>query len=927
MSQKIVIYGDLIQDINLLEQPLPPAFHFQTLPHTVQKTTDGGVAYMKKLLEGTLTGCTITAPQVDQGQWEKNAVRVFQTWKQFPASAKSRNKVWRISKLMGRSSCTEIPKVIKSIKKAPQADLMLIDSMGMGFLGKELMWEDPKATHLKESEKWEPFESLVRKVNPKDIIFKLSSFREGLPLPCTSELLKKTTVILSVKALRERGADISEGLSWDKTIEDTVREFSNGLSSHDLALCKRVVVLFSTEGAAVFEPEKEPGKEEIKYLKKFIYHPCQYEGTFKTQHPGHFFGDISILTAAIIRHIMDPKGFPLFAALCLGLSAMRTVHEKGITEDKTGQFDINMPAKTACDLLSLPYTLKELENTKGATKKKEKERKEQIESIKKQLNDCLNKFACSFQHDLLHDGELKKQHEGESNLLRDTTGFGYEYVAAKASEIVIKGARKALNHVPIVSYGNFLTADRQEIERINSIRKLITTYCAAPGDNKPLSIAVFGPPGAGKSFAIKQLANELGFEKKLIHEFNLSQFCRDTMQELHTAFHQVRDASMKGKIPLIFWDEFDTDKYQWLKEFLAPMQDAEFRVGSVTHPFNKAIFIFAGGVTKTFQELDARKDDEYNKGQKVPDFISRLRGYVNIKGPNKPGSDDQEKESVNETDPNQVKEPVKETDSNHEYLIRRAILFRSILERFCSHLIGDDGTAAVSGPLVQAFLRVKKYKHGARSMESLITMSSLGGVSFFGESSLPSDDLMNLHVDVKNFRTHLQANTLEQPIIELIAAAYHEAWCQEKKDQGYELGEVRCDDETKKKTHPLLKAYTELSEKDKEANRITARLTQPKLNNVGLKLAWKCGVDKTDIDLNEYKETLSNIEHDIWLREHLLSGYEDADNTEDILRLHRNMRQFKELSDEDKKLDSVIIEALEEVLEDKQYTLGPAEKE
>jgi len=66
--------------------------------------------------------------------------------------------------------------------------------------------------------------------------------------------------------------------------------------------------------------------------------------------------------------------------------------------------------------------------------------------------------------------------------------------------------------------------DREEIERINEIRRLITSYRASEADRRPLSLAVFGPPGSGKSFAIKQVAQELFGRAQATFEFNLSQF-------------------------------------------------------------------------------------------------------------------------------------------------------------------------------------------------------------------------------------------------------------------------------------------------------------------------------------------------------------------------------------------------------------------
>ncbi len=61
-------------------------------------------------------------------------------------------------------------------------------------------------------------------------------------------------VVVSVSDLRARGASISQSLSWDRTIEETVAEFETGISSGDLALVRRVVVHFGSAGAASLHP-------------------------------------------------------------------------------------------------------------------------------------------------------------------------------------------------------------------------------------------------------------------------------------------------------------------------------------------------------------------------------------------------------------------------------------------------------------------------------------------------------------------------------------------------------------------------------------------------------------------------------------------------------------------------------------------------
>ena len=159
--------------------------------------------------------------------------------------------------------------------------------------------------------------------------------------------------------------------------------------------------------------------------------------------------------------------------------------------------------------------------------------------------------------------------------------------------------------IPLGKFGKLLTVDRREIESLRAIRLLVDEYWNGSPKSRPLNIAVFGAPGAGKSFGIEQVAISILPNTIEKITFNLSQL--SSPDALIGAFHQVRDIGLAGKLPLVFWDEFDTTlggrdgELGWLRYFLAPMQDGKFQHGQVTHPIGPAVFVFAGSTAETMR--------------------------------------------------------------------------------------------------------------------------------------------------------------------------------------------------------------------------------------------------------------------------------------------------------------------------------------
>lgn len=71
-----------------------------------------------------------------------------------------------------------------------------------------------------------------------------------------------------------------------------------------------------------------------------------------------------------------------------------------------------------------------------------------------------------------------------------------------APETVKEGAKFLEHMVPTARYGGLQTADRVEIEGPRSTASVTHQYLRGTAKN-PLSMAVFGQPGSGKSFSVK----------------------------------------------------------------------------------------------------------------------------------------------------------------------------------------------------------------------------------------------------------------------------------------------------------------------------------------------------------------------------------------------------------------------------------------
>ena len=335
---------------------------------------------------------------------------------------------------------------------------------------------------------------------------------------------------------------------------------------------------------------------------------------------------------------------------------------------------------------------------------------------------------------------------------------------AEAEKIVIAGPEELFAHVPVCRYQSLATVDKEEVENYHTIRLLLEDYIVRCGQGlgsepaRPLSIAVFGPPGAGKSFGVKQIALSMGHFS--LTSLNLSQYNSPT--ELFEGLDEALSCE-EGMIPLIFFDEFDSELQGtprgWLKYFLAPMQDGEYTLNGKNHRIHGAVFVFAGATAFSFSSFLPHTPEETEgfRAVKGTDFVSRLEGILNIKGPN----------------------PVASSDRSH--IIRRAMLMREQIIRKASGIYDPElGLVNISRGMLSALLSVSEYRHGARSIEFVLDMSRLSQVSRFTPSCLPMDEQLDIHLDVQDFRKRLAFGQMMGDSLEKYAMTAHQKACERR---------------------------------------------------------------------------------------------------------------------------------------------------
>jgi hypothetical protein len=549
----------------------------------------------------------------------------------------------------------------------------------------------------------------------------------------TYQFRDRVVVIVSAHLLRASGARISHRLSWEYAATDCWQALGTHPRFRPLLDFGHLIVRFGCVGAFLYDR-----KENTKHL---LFDVAAKNGFFRdAEEEGRVLGNNSILTSCLLRSVLKrerderqrltPSGMcpcstdeALRDGIRDAIPTMQRLHRGGYDKFQSVQdfdvLDYQTPDRIFCELdeMDAYEPSKELsEKNKSPVVISEVEVPENIgwSIIDRFGEDDLLRGAITYvQSKGIPPKHFKKRRGRDS------------------SPLVQLNSGKSTVFVPIAQIGQFIAVAREEIEAYRSIQAILRRYVQHPEGEKPISIAVFGPPGSGKSFGIKSVAKAIGKddegkERTSWHEFNLAQF--SSPNDIVIPLLKARDVE-GTQVPVIFFDEFDSRlagvDLGWLRYFLQPMQDGTFKHGEDVRKVGRAIFVFAGGTSESFKHFSREESStEQEKADfrlaKGPDFVSRLSGYIDTFGIN------QRKGLVG---------------GDSGFVLRRAVLLRSFLEQ--RRLIGDSGRAVIDDDLIRALLEMREFKHGARSLEILLKMC----IGEDGMVRLPSLGQLEMHVD------------------------------------------------------------------------------------------------------------------------------------------------------------------------------------
>jgi Torsin len=208
---------------------------------------------------------------------------------------------------------------------------------------------------------------------------------------------------------------------------------------------------------------------------------------------------------------------------------------------------------------------------------------------------------------------------------------------------IIDGACPADDFSIFRSYENSLvllkkyaTLDWQHCMDIFRVENAIRAYAVDTKRKKPLNIVMHASPGTGKSHFVECLADAM--KEDGVGQVTVNMTSIGGLDDLSGPLDEVRNLRVKGKLPILFLDEFDSSPQNYAL-LLPLLWDGKVVIGGRTIELGKFVAILAGSKREIGSELDKSRDMKRDAGKdsvedqpfklpdsKLPDLVSRING-------------------------------------------------------------------------------------------------------------------------------------------------------------------------------------------------------------------------------------------------------------------------------------------------------------
>lgn len=313
---------------------------------------------------------------------------------------------------------------------------------------------------------------------------------------------QRLIVIVRADDLRSEGIQLSHGLFWEKTCEDFVQQLGSVNELVSLSTCPHLIIVFGCDGV-IHHRRLDVSKPTL------FFDPLRSEGDFFRENLKFVPGVMEAFVAGFAKTLIQSNEMNFANSIEAGFQAARKLARNGIS--------IHGPKASLYDAAAI------------------------MTAFKDTGQDALTKIDIP--SDVIGRGD-----EDNWSLFDYLIGDSAEV----ARKIVTKGTHYTKISVPLARFNRFEVFDRKKIELFQTLFHSLDEYLAVP-QTKPLSIAFIGPRGSSKSFAALQVAESASAGRKVRQlRFDPAQF--GTLEDLTKAFHQIRDSTLEGFMPLIYFN-------------------------------------------------------------------------------------------------------------------------------------------------------------------------------------------------------------------------------------------------------------------------------------------------------------------------------------------------------------------------------------